>query len=79
MLQLLLQLQWNYLAIVYDDDDYGRPAAEELRHMAEERQLCIPVFASLPLDSRSSAFSATANRIAQQVGRGCGGILFLVY
>ena len=68
MLQLLLQLQWNYVAIVYDDDDYGRPAAEELRRLAKGRQLCIPLFASLPLDFRSSAFSAAANDVAQKVG-----------
>ena len=67
MLQLLLQLQWNYVAIVYDDDEYGGPAAEELRRLAEGRQLCIPVFASLPLDSRSSAFTTAANSVAQQV------------
>ena len=67
MLQLLLQLQWNYMAIVYEDDDYGRSAATELRRLAEGKKLCVPVFASLPLDTGSSAFATQASGIAQQV------------
>ena len=67
MLKLLLQLRWNYVAIVYADDDYERSAATELRRLAEGRQLCVPVFASLPFDTGSSAFATQASSIAQQV------------
>ena len=67
MLELLLQLQWNYVAIVYDEDDYGTSAAEGLRELAEGRQVCIPVFASLPIDTSTSAFVNRLNSIAQEV------------
>ena len=55
------------MAIVYADDDYGRSAATELRRLAEGKKLCVPVFASLPLDTGSSAFATQASSIAHQV------------
>ncbi|KAK7097647.1 hypothetical protein V1264_004594 [Littorina saxatilis] len=67
ILELLKQLKWNYVAIVYDDDDYGRSAATELRELAESEHLCVPVFARVPLDPRSEAFQDKANIIAEQL------------
>ncbi|XP_076467886.1 uncharacterized protein LOC143298802 [Babylonia areolata] len=67
ILGLLLQLQWNYVAIIYDDDDYGRSAATELRQLAEQKQLCIPVFAGLPTDTTSSQYAIKANQIASEL------------
>ena len=52
LLKLLQQLDWNYIAIVYDDDDYGRQAAEELRDLSKGQDLCVPSFTALPLDYR---------------------------
>lgn len=65
--QLLLKLKWNYVAIVYDDDNYGRPMALELRHLSQEKGICVPVFVSLPLDSRSVSFETTVANIVEQV------------
>ncbi|XP_025086748.1 LOW QUALITY PROTEIN: uncharacterized protein LOC112559628 [Pomacea canaliculata] len=42
--QLLVQLGWNYIAIAYDDDNYGRSRAEELRRLAKNRNICVPVY-----------------------------------
>ena len=44
LLKLLQQLDWNYIAIVYDDDAYGRQAAEELRDLSKGQDLCVPSF-----------------------------------
>ena len=52
LLKLLQQLDWNYIAIVYDDDAYGRQAAEELRDLSKGQDLCVPSFTALPLDYR---------------------------
>ena len=57
LLKLLQQLDWNYIAIVYDDDDYGRQAAEELRDLSKGQDLCVPSFTALPLDYRYVRFS----------------------
>ncbi|KAK7473400.1 hypothetical protein BaRGS_00035373, partial [Batillaria attramentaria] len=67
MLELLEQLDWNYVAIVYDEDDYGRSAATELRRLAEDRQICVPVFESMPIDTSSEAFNSRANHIAEEM------------
>ncbi|XP_070196625.1 uncharacterized protein [Littorina saxatilis] len=75
MIRLMLQLQWNYVAIVYDDDDYGRSAATELRRLAEKHQVCVPVFVSLPVDARSSAFVKQAKNISQQLRSTMNGLV----
>nr|KAG5709300.1 hypothetical protein BaRGS_018052 [Batillaria attramentaria] len=68
MLELLEQLDWNYVAIVYDEDDYGRSAATELRRLAEDRQICVPLFESMPVDTRSDEFYTRTSQIAEQIG-----------
>ncbi|KAK7096819.1 hypothetical protein V1264_003878 [Littorina saxatilis] len=75
IMQLLLQLEWNYVGIVYDNDDYGRSAAEELRRLLKERQVCVPVFTSLPLDPRSTAFTAVGNQIVEQLKASDSGVV----
>ncbi|KAK7500603.1 hypothetical protein BaRGS_00008178, partial [Batillaria attramentaria] len=67
MLELLEQLEWNYVAIVYDEDDYGRSAATELRRLAKDRQICVPVFEGMPTDTGSGDFSTAIERIANQM------------
>ncbi|KAK6173631.1 hypothetical protein SNE40_017046 [Patella caerulea] len=46
MLQLMLELKWNYVAIIYEDVDYGGDTARLLRTMANEKGVCIPVYHS---------------------------------
>lgn len=65
--KLLLQLKWNYVAIAYNDDNYGRPLATELRSLAEETDICVPVFVSLPVDSRSILFETRASDLVNKV------------
>ena len=76
-LELLIQLEWNYVAIVYVDDDYGRSAAAELRRLAKGRKLCVPVFESVPLDATSLDFHSRATSIAEQVLKIAGVFAFL--
>ena len=57
LLKLLQQLGWNYISIVYDDDAYGRQAAEQLRDLAQSQELCVPSFTALPLDYRCVCLS----------------------
>ena len=48
ILKLMQHLRWNYIAIVYDDDDYGREAAKSLKFMSEQHGICVPSFTALP-------------------------------
>ncbi|KAK7484481.1 hypothetical protein BaRGS_00024237, partial [Batillaria attramentaria] len=61
--KLLLELRWNYIAIVYIDDDYGTTAATALRQEAERQNICVPVFDSLPTNTKSSAFITSVNDV----------------
>ena len=49
-MKLLQQLNWNYVSIVYDNDAYGTRAAEQLKMLLTSAGMCVPNFASLPLD-----------------------------
>ncbi|XP_055958800.1 metabotropic glutamate receptor 3-like [Patella vulgata] len=46
MLQLMLELKWNYVGIIYEDNDYGNDAAQQLRVLATAKGICIPVYHS---------------------------------
>nr|KAG5689721.1 hypothetical protein BaRGS_006402 [Batillaria attramentaria] len=65
--ELLVQIKWNYVAIVYDDDAYGRQAATRLRALAQDRHICVPLFEALPLDHTSEVFDDRVKVITQQV------------
>ncbi|KAK7473848.1 hypothetical protein BaRGS_00034899, partial [Batillaria attramentaria] len=67
LLELLVQIKWNYVAIVYDDDAYGRQAATRLRALAQDRHICVPLFEALPLDHTSEVFDDRVKVITQQV------------
>ncbi|XP_076467623.1 uncharacterized protein LOC143298628 [Babylonia areolata] len=67
MARLLAALDWNYVAVVYDDDDYGQSAASKLRKLLEDRNICVPLYAELPLDIRSSQFDTAAKSVAQKL------------
>ncbi|KAK7473860.1 hypothetical protein BaRGS_00034911, partial [Batillaria attramentaria] len=79
--ELLVQLKWNYVAIVYNDDAYGRHAATQLRGQAQDRGICVPVFAALPLDYKSIHFRDEVRTIILQIDVGKGspvkGVVFI--
>ncbi|XP_076467892.1 uncharacterized protein LOC143298804 isoform X2 [Babylonia areolata] len=67
ILSLVLQLDWNYVAIVFEDDDYGRSMATDLRKMAEAKEVCVPVFASL---RRTEDFDSITRKLSTDQIRG---------
>ncbi|XP_070198220.1 uncharacterized protein [Littorina saxatilis] len=75
LLKLLQQLGWNYFSIVYDNDAYGREAAQQLRDLASQRDLCVPSFESLPLDYRSKDFVSAADVIIDRIRGGTSSII----
>ncbi|KAL8622265.1 hypothetical protein ACOMHN_043788 [Nucella lapillus] len=76
VLQKLLQkLGWNYIAIVYDDDAYGRESAHKLRELARAIDICVPSFAALPLDYTSQNFITTAEGIVDQLLTGSSSVV----
>ncbi|XP_076468064.1 uncharacterized protein LOC143298918 [Babylonia areolata] len=70
LLRLLQKLGWNYISIVYNDDAYGREAAQQLRAEAASLNLCVPSFAALPLDSRSQKFISDVANIIDRLRNG---------
>ncbi|XP_067661392.1 uncharacterized protein [Haliotis asinina] len=44
ILQLMVSLQWNYIAIVYEKDVYGETGAKALKEKAEKLKICVQVF-----------------------------------
>ncbi|KAK7473847.1 hypothetical protein BaRGS_00034898, partial [Batillaria attramentaria] len=68
--ELLVQIKWNYVAIVYDDDAYGRQAATQLKALAQDRDICVPVFAALPLDIKDTSFTEKVNSIRDDIDGG---------
>ncbi|XP_046369832.2 uncharacterized protein LOC124144464 [Haliotis rufescens] len=66
-LKLMQALNWNYVAIVFDSDTYGRDAAYALRASAEADDICIPVFFPLELGQtdtqQKTAFSQLIHRL----------------
>ncbi|KAK6173633.1 hypothetical protein SNE40_017048 [Patella caerulea] len=58
MLQLMLELKWNYVGIIYEDSDYGNDAAQELRTLATAKGICIPVYHSFNSVNSQDRFKA---------------------
>ncbi|XP_050416033.2 uncharacterized protein LOC126829910 [Patella vulgata] len=58
MLQLMLELKWNYVGIIYEDIAYGHDAAQELRVLATANGICIPVYHSFNSANSEESFKA---------------------
>ncbi|XP_076468231.1 uncharacterized protein LOC143299032 [Babylonia areolata] len=67
LLKLLKALHWNYIAIIYDDHDYGRLAFDHLRRLAVANHICVPFHTQVPLDPRRKEFAEKAGAITDVV------------
>ncbi|XP_067663584.1 uncharacterized protein [Haliotis asinina] len=80
MVHLMKLLQWNYIAIVYEDDTYGREGAETLKSMAESHGICIPVIDSVtsgsPSDHLRKRFESIKDKIQQESQSPVLGLVF---
>ena len=61
--KLLLKLGWNYIAVVYTDEEYGRTAAAALLQQTELHDICVPVLAAIPTDTRTEAFTTAVRQV----------------
>ncbi|XP_071088499.1 uncharacterized protein [Haliotis cracherodii] len=70
MVQLMKSLEWNYIAIVYDNDTYGREGAESLKSAAERQGICVPVYVSISPGSGSEEqrkrFQSIGDKLEQE-------------
>ncbi|XP_071088502.1 uncharacterized protein [Haliotis cracherodii] len=67
MLQLLQKLKWNYIAIVYEADTYGREGAHALKTKAEENGICVPQYVSIATDASSDEYRAIFDSIKRKL------------
>ncbi|KAM6980697.1 taste receptor type 1 member 3 [Aplochiton taeniatus] len=51
MVQLMLEFDWNWVAVVGSDDEYGRQGQRRFSSMAVERSLCVAYEGLIPLYS----------------------------
>ncbi|XP_045209914.2 uncharacterized protein LOC123561530 isoform X2 [Mercenaria mercenaria] len=51
MLQLMLDLKWNRIAVIYVNDTYGRVGANMLQHYADGYHICISKINAIGIDS----------------------------
>ncbi|KAL5010124.1 hypothetical protein ScPMuIL_012429 [Solemya velum] len=49
IISLMKTIGWNYVAIIHEDDMYGRKGAYELKTLAEGQNICIPEVHALPI------------------------------
>ncbi|KAL8586195.1 hypothetical protein ACOMHN_021462 [Nucella lapillus] len=75
IIELLTTLRWNYIAIVYTDEEYGRTAAATLLEETHPHGICVPVYASIPPYTSSRQFDSTVERIVENMkGKASAGI-----
>ena len=51
MADLAEDMEWNYVAIIYTDGNYGTPGMEHLSKLLETKNVCIALTSSLNVDS----------------------------
>ena len=63
----MTSLQWNRIAIVFENDTYGRGAASELRVEAMKHHMCISEFAAITVDSSRDVSIDQINQILDNI------------
>ena len=49
MVAFMENLLWNRVAVIHQDDVYGRQAAQTLKTLAEMKGICVPYITSVPI------------------------------
>lgn len=72
------RLGWNYVAIIYEADSFGKNAAEELKLLANTEKICTPLFRELPVVSNGAIKTNELQSIIKNITlSGIGGLVFL--
>lgn len=56
IVEILQQMSWTYVAVVYSNDDYGYKASVKLSELASKKGICI--FKSFPLGTGTASFNS---------------------
>lgn len=65
MIEFLEALNWTYMAIIYDDDSYGRGGKEELLEKSKGLDVCFPVL--IPVETTNSNVIKLATDIRDKI------------
>ncbi|XP_053382549.1 uncharacterized protein LOC123540489 [Mercenaria mercenaria] len=55
MIQTMKELEWNRIAIIFEDDTYGRDASSRLTLRAKQESICISMDSGIPVNNGVSA------------------------
>ncbi|XP_053381789.1 uncharacterized protein LOC123540239 [Mercenaria mercenaria] len=55
MIQTMKELEWNRIAIIFEDDTYGREASTRLTLRAKQESICISMDSGIPVNNGVSA------------------------
>ncbi|XP_071088505.1 uncharacterized protein [Haliotis cracherodii] len=67
IVQVMLSLQWNYIAIVYEMDVYGETGAKALKALAEEHKICVRVFFGIEADAGTEDIRKRVTEIGEML------------
>ncbi|KAK3089122.1 hypothetical protein FSP39_001028 [Pinctada imbricata] len=80
MVSHLKKLEWNYVAVVYEDSDYGKESFAEFRSYASKSDICIPFHSKLSFGSLGeldpSEINVILRDITQHVESPISGVVF---
>lgn len=51
MVEIVIQMGWSYISIIYEESNYGVKAYEELETLLNKRNICIAIKEKLVKDS----------------------------
>lgn len=79
MIQSMIQLEWNRIAIIFEDDTYGQEASSRLRLRAEQENICVSVVKKLIKWISAAELATILNDIIVGSGRrpSAGGIVYI--
>ncbi|KAK3607962.1 hypothetical protein CHS0354_006561 [Potamilus streckersoni] len=81
ILSLISKLEWNRIAIIYENDTYGIEAGISLKNLAEEKGICIPIFHSVAVDSPQASdpnqINSILNSMLLTISPSVGGLVFI--
>nr|ANO39069.1 GCR106 [Schmidtea mediterranea] len=63
MLEIIKQLQWKYVSIIYEDSNYGREAFKALQEVFKDNRICIATSEILPRDSKLASVKEYKDKV----------------
>ncbi|XP_076092126.1 uncharacterized protein LOC143063697 [Mytilus galloprovincialis] len=59
MVSLLKKLEWNYIVVIYDMDNYGKEGYESLKTRVKNENICIKSSFGIPIDENGAVTSSS--------------------